>query len=153
MIGYYNCFENNSIMNKEFDREPTYEDNSNNKYMKSKIKEFRDRIDTNFYNKKIPKEKIPYKFLSLIMLESVFRTKEDCYYPQTFLEECNCKIKDIQKIKRIDYYFDKNSSDESDNEPDSETVSEPDNESDNESEKSSKKSDNNESEKSSKTFD
>ena len=102
-------------MKIEFNRGPAYEDNNNNKYMKSKIKEFGDRIETNFHNDKIPKEKIPYKCLSLIMLESVFRTKEDYYYPQTFLEECNHKIKDIKRIKRIDYYFDKNSSDESDN--------------------------------------
>ena len=59
-------------MHKEFPSEPTYEDNSNNKHKKSNIKEFGDRIETDFHNNKIPAEKIPCKCLSVIMLKSVF---------------------------------------------------------------------------------
>ena len=83
----------------------------------------------------MPKQNVPYKCLSLIMLKSVSRVNKK-YYPQTFLEECKYGVKN-NRNKYIDYDFDTSSSDESDSEPDSES----DNESDNESEKPSKKSD------------
>ena len=39
----------------------------------------------------MPKEKVPCKYLSIIMLNSVIESDEK-YYPQTFLEECKyCK--------------------------------------------------------------
>ena len=36
----------------------------------------------------MPKEKIPHKCLSIILLDSVIKTDYNKYYPQTFLEEC-----------------------------------------------------------------
>ena len=42
---------------------------------------------TNFHNKKIPEEKAPCKFLSIIILDSIIKVNEK-YYPQTFLDEC-----------------------------------------------------------------
>ena len=42
---------------------------------------------TNFYNKKVTKQKAPCKCLSIIMLDSVIKANKK-YYPQTFLEEC-----------------------------------------------------------------
>ena len=134
-------------MNKKFNSKPIYEDKNNNKYMKAKIIEYGDNIETNFHDNKIAKE------ITLTMLESVFRTNKEYYYPQIFIEECKYEEKTIKTNKRIDYDFDKSSFDESDNEPDDETDSEPHNESDSEPEKSSKKSDNNKSEESSKKSD
>ena len=59
------------------------------KYMKIKIKAYKDNITTNFYNKKeskkIPEEKIPHKCLSVIILDSIIYAYEK-YYPQVFLE-------------------------------------------------------------------
>ena len=61
------------------------------KYIKTKIKTYKDSISTNFCNKKgstkIPEEKIPHKCLSIIILDSVIYTYEK-YNPQIFLEEC-----------------------------------------------------------------
>ena len=59
----------------------------NSKYIKTKIKTFKDGIITNFHNKKVPEENISYKSLSIIVLDSVIKTDNN-YYPQTFLEEC-----------------------------------------------------------------
>ena len=58
-------------MNIEFGSEPVYGDNG--KYIKTKIKMYEDRVNTNFQGKKIPKEKASYKCLSLIALDSVIR--------------------------------------------------------------------------------
>ena len=77
------------LININFDSKPTYCDDD--KYIKIKIKTYEDSITTNFYNekvsKKIPEEKIPCKYLSIVMLESVLYAYEK-YHPQTFLEEC-----------------------------------------------------------------
>ena len=64
---------------------------------KTKIKTYEDSIITNFYNKngskKIPEEKVPYKCLSIIILDS------SKYHLQTFLEECKYMKKKYQKIR------------------------------------------------------
>ena len=83
MIGYVKCFESNKTMSfkvcdkkllkmytkiwgrvsslicKEFDSEPVYGDG--------------DKVNTYFQGKKVPKEIVSYKCLSLIMLDSVIR--------------------------------------------------------------------------------
>ena len=79
----------NILMNIEFDGEPVYDDND--KYMKAKIKSYRDKENTNFQGKKIPKENASYKCLSLIILRSVIRVNKK-YYPQTLSEECKYEI-------------------------------------------------------------
>ena len=74
-----------NLMNIKFDSEPVYVDNDI--YIKTKIKMFEDRVNTNFQGKKVPKENSSYNCLSLIMLDSVIRVNKK-YYPQTLLEEC-----------------------------------------------------------------
>ena len=54
----------------EFDNEPVY----NEKYLKSKIKPYNGKINTNFYNNKIPREGSQFNCLSVILIDSVFRT-------------------------------------------------------------------------------
>ena len=61
------------LMKIDFNTKTTYGDND--KYIKTRLKTYKDSITTNFYNKKdlkkIPEEKIPHKCLSIIMLDSV----------------------------------------------------------------------------------
>ena len=60
----------------------------------------------------MPKEKVPCKCQSIIMLDSVIESDEK-YYPQTFLEEC----KHVQeKIKFEDYIDEELDSDSANNE-------------------------------------
>ena len=72
-----------NLLNIEFDSEPVYGDND--KYIKKKIKMYENRVNTNFQGKKVPKENVSYKCLSLIMLDSVIRVNKKCY-PQTLLK-------------------------------------------------------------------
>ena len=72
-------------MNTKSDSEPVYGDND--KYIKTKINSYGCEINANFQGKKISKENVSYKCLSLIMLVSVIRANKK-YYPQTLLEEC-----------------------------------------------------------------
>ena len=68
-----------------YDSEPVYA--HSDKYIKRKIKTYAGIMITNFQSKKIPKEKVPCKCLSIIMLDSVIKAKKK-YYPQTLFEEC-----------------------------------------------------------------
>ena len=83
-------------MEINFDSKPFY-GNDGNKYIKTKTKIFKDRVITYFYNEKVPEENVPYKCLSMIILDSVIKSDEK-YYPQTYLEECKYKH---QKKMRI----------------------------------------------------
>ena len=84
-----------SLMRKHFDSKPIY-GNGDNKYI-TKIT-FKDSIITNFHDKKMPKEKITYKCLLIIVLDSVIKTDNE-YFPQTFLEECVYKQQKQQQQK------------------------------------------------------
>ena len=69
----------------------------------------------NFQDKKVPKENVPYKCLSLIMLDPVI-TANKKYYPQTLLEECKYEIMKKKMENLINDNLDLSSSDnESDN--------------------------------------
>ena len=87
---------------------------------------YEDRVNTNFQGKKVPKENASYKYLSLIMLDSVIRVNTK-YYLQLFLEECKYVIRKDKIKNLINDDLDQSSSGESDNEIDSETDREIDN--------------------------
>ena len=114
-------------LNIEFDSEPVYDDED--KYIKTKIKTYGDKVNTNFQGQKVPKENASYKCTSLVMLDSVIRVNKK-YYPQTLLEECKYVIRKNKMENLIKHDLSLTSSDESDNESDK-----GDNESDNESDK------------------
>ena len=94
------------LMRIDFESKPTY--GYDDKYIKTKIKTYADITD--FHNKKIPKEKVPCKCLSVIMLDSVIESDEK-YYPQTFLEEC----KYVQEKIKFENYIDEELDSDSDN--------------------------------------
>ena len=83
-----------------------------------------------FKVKKVPKENVSYKCLSLIMLDSVIRVNKK-YYPQILLDECKYVIRNNKMENLIDDDLDLSSSDESDSESDNESDNETDNETDN----------------------
>ena len=87
-----------NLLNIKFDSEPVYGDVD--KYIKTKIKMYGDRVNTNFQGKKVPKENASYRCISLIMLDSVIRVNKK-YYPQTLLEECKYVIRKNQMKKLL----------------------------------------------------
>ena len=61
--------------------------------------------------------------MALISLEPILNVKKHLHQTQTILDECKYDAKNIKRnnrTRRIDYGFEKSSSDESDNEPESE---------------------------------
>ena len=112
--------KNEKLMKLDFNTKTIY--GNDDKYIKTKIKTYKDSIITNFYNKdgskKIPEEKVPHKCLSIIILVSIIYAYEK-YYPQVFLEECKYAKENIKTKNYID--------NELKSEPDSDSDSDSDN--------------------------
>ena len=105
-----------NLLDIKFDSQPVYGDGE--KYIKTKIKMYGDRVNTNFQGKKVPKENASYKCLSLIMLDSVIRANKN-FYPQTLLQECKYAIRKNKMENFVNNDLSLSSSDnESDNESD-----------------------------------
>ena len=79
-----------NLLNIEFGSEPVYGDVD--KYIKTKVETYGDRVNTNFQGQKVPEENASYKYISLIMLHSAIRVNKK-YYQQTLLEECKYVIR------------------------------------------------------------
>ena len=90
------------LMEIDFNTKPTYGDDD--KYIK-KTKTFEDNITASFYHKKgskkTPEEKIPHKYISIIILDSVLYACEK-YRSQIFLEECKYAKENIKNKNYID---------------------------------------------------
>ena len=78
------------LLKIHFNSEPIYGDND--EYIKTKIKIYNGSKNTNFHGKKMLKEKVPCKSLSIMMLDSVVKAKKK-YCPQTLLGECKYEPK------------------------------------------------------------
>ena len=73
----------------------------NNKYIKTKIKIYNDKVYTNFQHNKIPEDNKYCACLSVILLDSIFVNSNKEYYPQIFLEERKYAIKDRKIVNTI----------------------------------------------------
>ena len=69
------------LLGIEFDGEPVHGDIDS--YIKTKVKMYDNKVNTNFQGKETPKGDFSYKCLSLIMLDSVVKVGKK-YYPQVF---------------------------------------------------------------------
>ena len=70
------------LLNIDFESKSVYGDDD--KYIKTKIKIYAKNTITNFHNKKMPKEKIPCKCLSIKVVDSVIKANKK-YYPQILI--------------------------------------------------------------------
>ena len=104
----------NSV-NKEFGIELV----CNEKHLKTKIKSNKGKINTSFHNSEILKEGSQCICLSVILIDSVFRTAKN-YHPQVLLEECKYIVKE-KKMREyitdcVEIYTDDSDRDNSDEE-------------------------------------
>ena len=61
------------LLNVKFESMPAY--GEDDKYIKTEMKSYKDKLNTNFQGKKAPKENLSYKCLSIIILESIIKVK------------------------------------------------------------------------------
>ena len=94
---YYEIWDKvSNIIKNEFSSDPEY----SNKYLKTKIKSYDEKVNTNYYNDKMPKEGPHCICLSVILIDFVFKMGKS-YYPQVFSEECNYIVKESGVTKYI----------------------------------------------------
>ena len=68
--------------------------------MKTKIKLYNEKVNTNFYNNKIPTKGSQCICLSVILIDSVYRKGKE-YHSQVFLEECKYVVREKTMPKFI----------------------------------------------------
>ena len=103
-----------NLMKIDFESKCVYDDDD--KYIKTKIKIYAvyRQYNSNFHNKKIPQEKTPCKYLSIIMLDFVIKASKK-YYPKTLSEECKYVQEKIKTENHIDEDLEKSESDSDSN--------------------------------------
>ena len=84
----------------------------NDKYIKTKIKIYNNRVYTNFQNNKIPKDNEYCTCLSVILLDSIFVNSDKEYFPTIFLEECKYPIKKEKKMNKVNEELELSESDD-----------------------------------------
>ena len=80
------------LLGVQFDSYPVCGDNE--KYVKTKIRMYEDRVITNFQGKKIPKESSSYNCIALASIDFFIRMNEK-YYLQPYLWDCKYQEKKI----------------------------------------------------------
>ena len=86
-----------SLIKKKLNSELVY----NDKYIKTKIKIYNDKVYTNFQHNKIPKDNEYCACLSLIILDSILVNSDKEFYPQIFLEQCKYAMKNEKIVNTI----------------------------------------------------
>ena len=95
------------ILSVKFDRQPVYDD----KYIKTRVKTFEDKVITKFIDNKIPKENTHYLCIDVICVDSVIKLEKE-NFPRINLEQCKFGLKKKKDIDLFDVTL-KDSSDES----------------------------------------
>ena len=84
----------------------------NEKYLKTKVREYDGKIKTNFLSNNVPKENMHYTCIACITIDSVMKMEKK-NYPQVYLKEFMYKIKKMQMSRFINTELDSNSQSES----------------------------------------
>ena len=90
------------LLGVDFDSQPVYDE----KYIKTWVKTFEDKVITKFADNEVPKENTHYSCIAPIFVDSKIKLESESY-PQVNLEQCTFRL---EKKKDIDLFED--SSDE-----------------------------------------
>ena len=88
-------------MKIKFHSMPVYDE----KYLKTKVREYDAVIKTNVLGNDVPKENMHYTCIACITIDS-FMTMEKKNFAHVYLEECKYKIKKIQMSRFINTKLD-----------------------------------------------
>ena len=103
------------------------------RYLKTKVREYDGKIKTNFLGNGAPKENTQYTCIACITIDSILGIEKK-NYPQVYLEECKYRVKKIQVLRFINTALDSDSESEPEPESDNELMTKLKSDSDNDSE-------------------
>ena len=90
------------------------------KYIKTKVKEFDGKIRTNVLGNEVPKVNMHYTCIACIVIDSAMSMRMNKKnYPQVYLEQCKYKAKKIQMSRFISTELESESDSQSDSEAES----------------------------------
>ena len=112
-------FSTTNKLGIKFHSEPIYEQ----KYVKTRVREFDSSVRTNFLGNGIPKENMRYTYIACKTIDSVMKMNKK-NHPQVYLEKCKHKIKKMQMSRFINTKLELDSDSDLDSESDSESDSE-----------------------------
>ena len=92
----------------KFHSMPVYDE----KYLKTKVREYDGVIKTNFLGNDVPKENMHYTCIACITIDSAMRMEKK-NHPPVYLEQCKYKIKKTQTSTCINTELDSDSDSES----------------------------------------
>ena len=104
-------------LNIKFHSQPIYE----NKYLKTKVREFSGNIKTNFLGNGLPKENTYYT--CIVYVDSVLKMNKK-NYPEVYLEECKYKVKKIRTPRFINIELESDSESDAEIDLESKTTTE-----------------------------
>ena len=96
------------MLNTKFHSMPVYDE----KYIKTKVREFNRVIKTNFLSDEVPKENEHCACIACITIDSVMRMEKK-NHPQFYLEECKYRMKKTKMSKFIEPWLESESKSES----------------------------------------
>ena len=82
------------------------------KYLKTKVREYGGKIKTNFLGNSVPEENMHYTCIACITIDSAMRMEKK-NHPPVYLEQCKYKIKKTQTSTCINTELDSDSNSES----------------------------------------
>ena len=88
----------------KFHSMPVYDE----KYLKTKVREYDGKMKTNFLGNGVPKENMDNTCIACITIDSVIRMEKK-NFPQAYFEECKYKITKIQMSRFINTELDSDS--------------------------------------------
>ena len=93
-----NLGKNKKLLSVEFDSKSVYDE----KYIKTRVKTFQDKVITKFTDNEIPKQNTHYSCIAAICIDSVIKLEKENYL-QVNLEQYKFRLK---KKKNIDLFDD-----------------------------------------------
>ena len=94
------------LLSVEFDSQSAYDE----KYIKTRVKTFEDKVITKFTDNEISKENTHYSCIAAICVNSVIKLEKE-NYPQLNLEQCKFRLKKKQNIDLLDDELEESSDD------------------------------------------
>ena len=86
------------LLSVEFDRQPVYDE----KYIKTRVKTFEDKVITKYTDNEIEKERTHYSCIAVICDDPVIKLGKE-NYSQVNLEQCKLRLKKKKNNDLLDY--------------------------------------------------
>ena len=94
----FEIWKKKKLLSVEFDSQPVYDE----KYIKTRVKTFEDKVITKYTDNEIEKERTHYSCIAVICVDPVIKLGKE-NYSQVNLEQCKFRLKKKKNNDLLDY--------------------------------------------------